>query len=120
MALGDEFYNGGAVRDRRHLASTRSSPSSPRTSRRLLARGAVVFNLDDLANAETTWKKVVDHRARQRRGALRPRASSTSTRPTPDWDGVQREWSKVVELDPDSDARQDASRRTSTRSSWPR
>jgi Flp pilus assembly protein TadD len=64
----------------------------------LLARGAVSFNLDDLAGAETTWKKVA---------ALEPDNVEVHydlgflylNQPNPDWAGVQQEWGRVVELD---------------------
>ena len=73
----------------------------PENIQGLLARGAVYFNLNDLANAETTWKKVA---------VLEPDNVEVHydlgflylNRPEPNWAGVQSEWKKVVELDPGS------------------
>ena len=68
----------------------------------LLARGAASFNTGDSKAAETTWLKVV---------AVDPKNTEVHydlgflylNQATPDWAGVQREWSQVIALDPTSD-----------------
>jgi hypothetical protein len=100
LALADEFYAGGMYED----AATwldRLLEINPEHIDGLLARGAVDFNLGNLDDAEAAWLKVV---------ALAPDNVEVHydlgflylNQPTPDWAGVQSEWTKVIELDPGS------------------
>jgi tetratricopeptide (TPR) repeat protein len=98
LALADEFYAGQQYSD----AATwldKALAIEPDNVQGLLARGAVSFNLDDLPAAEATWNKVV---------VLAPDNQEVHydlgflylNQTTPDWDGVQREWAKVIAIDP--------------------
>ncbi len=77
----------------------------PKNVQALLAKGAVSFNLGDLPTAESTWKQVVD---------ISPDNVEVHydlgflylNQTTPDWAGVQSEWTKVIQLDPGSDLAQ--------------
>jgi tetratricopeptide (TPR) repeat protein len=100
MALADEFYAGGQF----EASATwldKLLAIDPEHIQGLLARGAVYFNLNDLANAESTWKKVA---------TLEPDNVEVHydlgflylNQANPDWAGVQAEWTKVIELDPSS------------------
>lgn len=100
MALADEFYAGGQF----EISATwldKVLASEPENIQGLLARGAVYFNLNDLANAESTWKKVA---------ILEPDNVEVHydlgflymNQANPDWAGVQAEWTRVIELDPSS------------------
>ena len=101
LDLGNEYYNGMQF-DTAATFFDRVLGVDPKHIQGLLARGAVYFNLNDLANAESTWKKVV---------AIDPENVEAHydlgflylNQPTPDWDGVKAEWTRVVELDPESD-----------------
>ena len=76
MALADEFYAGEQFDD----AGTwldKVLAIDPENIQGLLARGAVYFNLNDLANAETTWKTVADTGARRTSRPTTTWASST-------------------------------------------
>ena len=57
MALADEFYAGGQFETSATWLD-KLLAIDPEHIQGLLARGAVYFNLDDLASAESTWKKV--------------------------------------------------------------
>ena len=57
MALADEFYAGGQFETSATWLD-KLLAIDPEHIQGLLARGAVYFNLNDLANAESTWKKV--------------------------------------------------------------
>ena len=100
LALADEFYAGG-VFETSATWLDKLLVIEPENIQGLLARGAVYFNLNDLANAETTWKKVA---------VLEPDNVEVHydlgflylNRPEPNWAGVQAEWKRVVELDPGS------------------
>ena len=100
LALANEYYAGEQYADAGNWLD-KVLALDPKNVEALLARGAVSFNLNDLASAETTWKKVV---------VIAPKNSEVYydlgflylNQPTPDWAGVQREWNKVIELDPTS------------------
>ena len=100
LALADEFYAGG-VFETSATWLDKLLVIEPENIQGLLARGAVYFNLNDLANAEATWKKVA---------VLEPDNVEVHydlgflylNRPEPDWAGVKAEWGRVVELDPGS------------------
>ncbi|MEI7744674.1 MAG: tetratricopeptide repeat protein [Chloroflexota bacterium] len=100
QALADEYYAGQQF-DVAASWLEKILVIDPKNIQALLARGAVYFNANDLANAEKSWSIVV---------GLEPNNVEVHydlgflylNQPTPDWAGVQREWSKVVELDPTS------------------
>jgi TM2 domain-containing membrane protein YozV len=101
LALGDEYYameqytQAGAYYDQLLAID-------PKSVQGLLARGAVYFNVNDLAGAERTWKLVV---------TIEPDNQEVHydlgflylNQPTPNWKGVQAEWYKVIEIDPTSE-----------------
>ncbi len=100
LALANEFYAGQEYES----AATwldKVLAIEPDNIQALLARGAVSFNLGDLPAAETTWKQVVD---------LAPDNAEVHydlgflylNQTTPDWAGVEREWTLVTQLDPGS------------------
>jgi thioredoxin-like negative regulator of GroEL len=101
LALADEFYAGQEY-DKAATWLDKLLALEPEDVQALLARGAVSFNLGDLPAAETTWNKVV---------AIAPDNAEVHydlgflylNQTTPDWVGVQREWTLVVKLDPGSD-----------------
>ena len=100
LALANEFYAGEAY-DTAATWLDKVLALEPENIDALLARGAVSFNLGDLASAETTWNKVV---------AIDPKNVEVHydlgfmylNLATPDLAGVQREWNTVIELDPSS------------------
>jgi cytochrome c-type biogenesis protein CcmH/NrfG len=101
MALADEFYAGGQFETSATWLD-KVLAIEPENVQGLLARGAVFFNLNDMANAEKTWKQAaaIDPKnveAHYDLGFLYLNSA------TPDWAGVQAEWNKVIELDPGSD-----------------
>ena len=57
LALADEFYAGGQFETSATWLD-KLLAIDPEHVQGLLARGAVYFNLVDLASAESTWKKV--------------------------------------------------------------
>ncbi|MEW6225053.1 MAG: tetratricopeptide repeat protein [Chloroflexota bacterium] len=106
LALADEYYNGGQY----ETAATfldKLLAIDPEHIKALLARGAVSFNLDQLDAAEATWQQVV---------ALDPDNQEVHydlgflylNQATPDWAGVQREWNRVIEIDPTTSLAQTA------------
>jgi cytochrome c-type biogenesis protein CcmH/NrfG len=74
----------------------------PNNVRGRLALGAAQFNLGDSAAAETQWVAVLDLEADNVEAHYDLGFLYLNEIP-PDYDGVQREWSEVVRLDPDSD-----------------
>ncbi len=100
LALADEFYAGGEY-ETSGTWLDRLLALKPDDIQGLLARGAVYFNLNDLPNAEATWKKVA---------VLEPDNVEVHydlgflylNQAEPDWTGVQAEWLQVIELDPGS------------------
>ena len=100
MALANEFYAGEQY-DTAASWLDKVLAIEPQNVDALLARGAVSFNLGDLASAETTWMQVIDIdpgnvEVHYDLGFLYLNQAS------PDWQGVEREWNKVIELDPSS------------------
>ncbi len=77
----------------------------PKNIQALLARGAVSFNLSDLPTAESTWKKVVDI-APDNVEVHYDLGFLYLNQATPNWAGVQSEWTRVIQLDPGSDLAQ--------------
>ncbi len=100
MGLANEYYAGEQFTDAGNWLD-KVLAIEPENVQALLARGAVSFNLNDLSTAESTWKKVVaidpkNVEAHYDLGFLYLNSA------TPDWAGVDREWNKVIELDPSS------------------
>ncbi|HYO44324.1 MAG TPA: tetratricopeptide repeat protein [Candidatus Limnocylindrales bacterium] len=102
LALGTEFYAGNEMETAGNWFE-KVLAIEPKHIDALLARGAVYFNIGDLTNAEATWKKVV---------AIEPDNVEVhydlgflylNQTPTPNWAGVKVEWTRVIELDPESD-----------------
>jgi Flp pilus assembly protein TadD len=101
MALGDEFFKA------RDYASAgdwfeKVTTVEPGNVRGFLALGAAAFNEGDLATAESAWKQAVaidetNVEAHYDLGFL------YLNQQPPDMAGVRREWSRVVELSPDSE-----------------
>jgi tetratricopeptide (TPR) repeat protein len=100
LSLADEFYIVGQWQ----TAATwldKALAIEPQNVRALLAKGATAWNLRDPATAETIWLSVV---------ALDPNNVEAHydlgflylNREPSDMEGVQREWTKVIELDPNS------------------
>ncbi len=77
----------------------------PKNVQALLAKGAVSFNLGDLPTAESTWKQVADI-APDNVEVHYDLGFLYLNQTTPDWAGVQSEWTKVIQLDPGSDLAQ--------------
>ena len=71
----------------------------PRNVDALLARGAVSFNLGDLAAAQASWNEVIGIDAKNVE-AHYDLGFLYLNQATPDWAGVQREWDLVVQLAP--------------------
>ncbi len=100
LALANEYYAGEQYTDAGSWLD-KVLAIDPKNVEALLARGAVSFNTNDLPAAETAWKKVV---------VIDPKNTEVYydlgflylNQATPDWAGVQREWNKVIELDPTS------------------
>ena len=104
MALGNEFYAGqqwqAAVGWFDKLLAI-----EPDNIKALLASGAASFNLNDVAAAQAAWQKAA---------GLDPNNVEVHydlgflylNQVNPDWAGVQREWNKVIELDPTSNLAQ--------------
>ena len=74
----------------------------PDNVRGRLALGAAQFNLGDSTSAETQWLAVLDLEADNVEAHYDLGFLYLNEVP-PDYDGVQREWSEVVRLDPDSE-----------------
>jgi cytochrome c-type biogenesis protein CcmH/NrfG len=101
MALGDEYYKTGDFKTAGDWFA-KVTAVEPTNVRGFLALGATAFNQDDAATAETAWKQAVtiddkNVEAHYDLGFL------YLNRQPADMAGVQREWSRVVELAPDSD-----------------
>jgi hypothetical protein len=97
QALGDLYYQGSDYQ----TAGTwydKVLATDPKNVKALLARGAVSFNLGDLANAQKSWAVVV---------SIDPKNQEVHydlgflylNQPSPNWTGVQSEWSTVIALD---------------------
>jgi plastocyanin len=98
LALADEFYAAELWTEATGWID-KVIELEPENTRALLAKGAVAFNSGDTATAETTWKKVVTLDPKNQE-AYYDLGFLYLNQSTPDWVGVQREWNKVIELDP--------------------
>jgi hypothetical protein len=101
QALADEYYAGEAYARAGHFLD-KLLAIQPDDVQALLARGAVSFNLGHVDAAETTWKTVIELdpknvEAHYDLGFLYLNLA------VPDWAGVQREWNRVIDLDPTSE-----------------
>jgi cytochrome c-type biogenesis protein CcmH/NrfG len=101
MALGDEYYQVGDFKTAEDWY-TKDTAVEPTAARGFLALGASAFNQGDSATALTAWTKVLaidetNVEAHYDLGFL-----YLNEQP-PDMAGVQREWNRVVQLDPNSD-----------------
>jgi cytochrome c-type biogenesis protein CcmH/NrfG len=101
MALGDEYYTTGDFKTAGDWFA-KVTAVEPTVVRGYLALGASAFNLGDSTTALTAWTKVLtidetNVEAHYDLGFLYLNAQP------PDMAGVQREWSRVVALAPDSD-----------------
>ena len=101
MALGDEYYKTNDFKTAGDWFA-KVTAIEPGNVRGFLALGATAFNQGDAATAETAWKQAVtidekDVEAHYDLGFL------YLNRQPADMAGVQREWTRVVELAPDSD-----------------
>lgn len=106
LALANEFYAGGQYQAAGQWAD-KLLAIEPKNIQGLLAKGAIAFNLNDLAGAETSWRQVI---------TIDPKNVEVYYdlgfmyfyQPVPDYAAVAREWSKVIELDPASDMAKNA------------
>ena len=101
MALGDEYYKTGDFKTASDWYAKVTSVE-PTVARGFLALGAAAFNQGDSSTALTAWTKVLtidetNVEAHYDLGFL------YLNQQPPDMAGVQREWSRVVALAPDSD-----------------
>ena len=101
MSLGDEYYQAGDFQTAGDWF-TKVTKLEPTNIRSFLALGASAFNLGDQATAETAWNRAVaiddkNVEAHYDLGFL------YLNRQPADMTGVTREWTRVVELDPNSD-----------------
>jgi cytochrome c-type biogenesis protein CcmH/NrfG len=101
MALGDEYYKTGDFATA-GAWFTKVTKVEPTNVRGFLALGATAFNQGDAATAETAWTQVttIDDTNVE---AYYDLGFLYLNRQPPDMAGVQREWSRVVELAPGSD-----------------
>ena len=100
LALANEYYAGQQYTDAGNWLD-KVLAIEPDNVEGLLARGAVSFNLNDLADRRDHLEEGRGHRPQERRGALRP-GLPVPQPATPDWAGVQSEWNTVIALDPTS------------------
>ncbi len=101
MALGDEYYKTGDYKTAGDWYA-KVTAIEPTAARGFLALGATAFNQNDATTAATAWNQVLtldetNVEAHYDLGFLYLNAQP------PDMAGVQREWSRVVAIAPDSD-----------------
>jgi cytochrome c-type biogenesis protein CcmH/NrfG len=101
MALGDQYYQTGDFKTAGDWFA-KVTAVEPTAVRGYLALGASAFNLGDSSTALTAWTKVLtidetNVEAHYDLGFL------YLNQQPPDMAGVQREWTRVVQLDPNSD-----------------
>jgi len=101
MALGDEYYKTGDFKTAGDWFA-KVTAVEPNAVRGFLALGATAFNLGDSATAETAWTKVVTIDEKNVEAHYDLGFLYLNRQPA-DMVGVQREWSRVVQLDPNSD-----------------
>src|SRR5450759_4253573 len=101
MALGDEYYKTGDYKTAGDWYA-KVTAIEPTNVRGFLALGATAFNLGDATTAETAWKQVVTLDEKNVEAHYDLGFLYLNRQPA-DMAGVQREWSRVVALAPDSD-----------------
>ena len=101
MALGDEYYRTGDFKTAGDWFA-KVTAVEPTVVRGYLALGASAFNLGDSATALTAWTKVLTIDEKNVEAHYDLGFLYLNGQP-PDMAGVQREWSRVVALAPDSD-----------------
>jgi len=101
MALGDEYYKTGDFKTAGDWFA-KVTAVEPTTVRGYLALGAAAFNQGDSATALTAWTKVVTIDDKNVEAHYDLGFLYLNQQP-PDMTGVQREWTRVVALDPNSD-----------------
>lgn len=101
QAIGDEYFKGEDFANAGTFYD-KALAVDPKNASLLLARGASYYNSGDDANAEKTWKSVVDltgatpsqlQEAHYDLGFLYLNAA------TPNWAGVQEQWNAVIKID---------------------
>jgi cytochrome c-type biogenesis protein CcmH/NrfG len=101
MALGDEYYKTGDYKTAGDWYA-KVTAIEPTNVRGFLALGATAFNLGDATTAETAWKQVLTLDEKNVEAHYDLGFLYLNRQPA-DMAGVQREWSRVVALAPDSD-----------------
>jgi cytochrome c-type biogenesis protein CcmH/NrfG len=101
MALGDQYYKTGDYRTAGDWYA-KVTAIEPTNVRGFLALGATAFNLGDATTAETAWKQVLTLDEKNVEAHYDLGFLYLNRQPA-DMVGVQREWSRVVALAPDSD-----------------
>ncbi len=101
MALGDEYYKTGDYKTAGDWYA-KVTAIEPTAVRGFLALGATAFNLGDATTAETAWKQVLTLDEKNVEAHYDLGFLYLNHQPA-DMAGVQREWSRVVALAPDSD-----------------
>ena len=101
MSLGDEYYKTGDYQTAGDWFA-KVTAIEPGNVRSFLALGASAFNQGDLATAETAWKQAVTIDEKNVEAHYDLGFLYLNRQPA-DMAGVQREWTRVVELAPDSD-----------------
>jgi cytochrome c-type biogenesis protein CcmH/NrfG len=101
MALGDEYYKTGDFATAGDWFA-KVTAIEPTNVRGFLALGATAFNQGDAATAETAWKQAVTIDEKNVEAHYDLGFLYLNRQPA-DMVGVQREWTRVVELAPDSD-----------------
>ena len=101
MALGDEYYKTGDFKTAADWY-TKVTAVEPTVARGYLALGASAFNQGDSATALTAWTKVLSLDETNVEAHYDLGFLYLNEQP-PDMAGVQREWTRVVQLDPNSD-----------------
>ncbi len=101
MALGDQYYQTGDFKTAGDWY-TKVTAVEPTVARGFLALGAAAFNQGDSATALTAWTKVLSIDETNVEAHYDLGFLYLNQQP-PDLVGVQREWTRVVALDPNSD-----------------
>jgi cytochrome c-type biogenesis protein CcmH/NrfG len=101
MALGDAYYKTGDFKTAGDWFA-KVTAVEPTNVRGFLALGATAFNQGDPATAETAWKQAVTIDEKNVEAHYDLGFLYLNRQPA-DMVGVQREWTRVVQLAPDSD-----------------
>lgn len=101
MALGDQYYQTGDFKTAQDWY-TKDTAVEPTAVRGFLALGASAFDQGDSGTALTAWTKVLALDDKNVEAYYDLGFLYLNQQP-PDMAGVQREWTRVVQLDPNSD-----------------